>query len=107
MVRVSRFALVGWGIVLCGLAQFFHSSLDEGLLKLGLAVPGYVFGSLLGIAWLALKGNTRPAHVFAGAFCAVVFVLSLRFNGVSFFWWYPAGALMQVGVTRLLDRVRT
>jgi len=104
LVRASRLGLVAWGVVLCGLAQVFHASLDAGLLKLGLAVPGYVFGSLLGIAWLALEGRTRPAHVLVGAIGAVSAVLLLRFQDVSFFWWYPAGALVQVGVTRLLDR---
>jgi len=104
LVRASRLALVGWGLALCGLAQVFHASLDAGLLNLGLAVPGYVFGSLLGIAWLALTGQTRPAHVFAGAIAAVTVVLILRYYDVSFFWWYLAGALVQVGFTRLLDR---
>jgi solute:Na+ symporter, SSS family len=96
-LRVSRALVVVWAAVLCGLALGFHVYSTEGLLNLGLRVPGYVYGALLGIALLALwrRGTTLGIAIGVAASIAVVLVLQAR--GVAFFWWYPAAALVVIG----------
>ena len=62
-LRVSRAFIIAWAAVLCGLALGFHFYSTEGLLNLGLRVPGYVYGALLGIALLALWRRGTPAGI--------------------------------------------
>ncbi len=105
LVRISRWSLILWGGVICFLAIAFNSQLGDGLLQLGLSVPGYVYGALLGIAWLALRHQVRPASVLVGSIVSVLGVITLQMGSVSFFWWYLAGAIFQVITTLLVDRL--
>lgn len=96
-LRVSRGLIVAWAAVLCGLALAFHFFSSEGLLNLGLSVPGYVYGALLGIALLSLWRRGTMASIGVGAAGSIALVLWLQAMGVAFFWWYPAATLVVVG----------
>jgi solute:Na+ symporter, SSS family len=96
-LRVSRGLIVLWAGVLCGLALVFHFYSTEGLLNLGLRVPGYVYGALLGIALLALWRRGTPRGIGIGVAASIVAVLALQAINVAFFWWYPAACLVVIG----------
>ena len=105
VVRMARWGLIAWGCLICILAMAFNGVLGQGLLQLGLSVPGYTYGALLGIAWLALRGGADARGTVIGCVASILAVLLLNRLGVSFFWWYLVGAVVQVGVARLA-RVR-
>jgi Na+/proline symporter len=100
---VSRFSIVAWGLILALLAGFFHLFSKEGLLKLGLLVPGYVYGALLGISILALLRRGSFRAILAGTVLSVSAVLYLQYLDVTFFWWYPAAAAVMIGVVFAID----
>ncbi len=101
---VSKAAVVVWAAILSLLAVFLHSFSSDGLLKLGLAVPGYVYGSLLGISLLALMGRGNWRGVAVGTVLSVASVLGLQRLGVSFFWWYPVAAIVQLAAAFVLEK---
>lgn len=96
-LRVSRGLIVVWAAVLCGLALAFHYYSTQGLLDLGLRVPGYVYGALLGIALLALWRRGTPLGIGVGVAAGIGVVLALQALDVAFFWWYPAACLVVLG----------
>jgi SSS family solute:Na+ symporter len=95
-LRVSRLLIVAWAAVLGGLALVFHASSSQGLLNLGLRVPGYVYGALLGIALLALWRRGSTLGITIGVAASVVAVLFLQAVNVAFFWWYPVGCMVVI-----------
>jgi solute:Na+ symporter, SSS family len=95
LLRRSRGFVLFWGLVLGAVAAaLMNASQATGLIQLGLQVPGYVYGSLLGIALLARFGRGTWPGVLAGTLASVAAVLLLRHLGVAFFWWYPAATLV-------------
>lgn len=105
-LRVSRGLIVGWAGVLAGLALLFHLYSTEGLLNLGLRVPGYVYGALLGIALLALWRRGTPAGIGIGTAVSLLAVLGLQAMDVAFFWWYPAATLVVIVCALAISRGR-
>jgi solute:Na+ symporter, SSS family len=95
---VSRLFIVLWAVVLGGLALVFHTSSNQGLLDLGLRVPGYVYGALLGIALLALWRRGSSVGITIGVAVSVATVLFLQARNVAFFWWYPVACIVVVAV---------
>ena len=77
---------------------------SEGLLKLGLKVPGYVYGSLLGISFLALMGKGSWKGILAGTVVSSCAVIVLQTMGISFFWWYPVACVVLIAVVMVADR---
>jgi Na+/proline symporter len=102
-VFISKLFIVGWALVITLMSIFFHSYLNEGLLNLGLKVPGFVYGALLGIALLALRKFGSSQSILWGTIVATVVIISLNYYRVSYFWWYPIGALVVIVVTYILD----
>jgi SSS family solute:Na+ symporter len=93
---VSRFFIIAWAGVLGGLALIFHLYNNQGLLNLGLRVPGYVYGALLGIALLALWRRGTPLAIGIGVAVSIAVVLGLQALRVAFFWWYPVACLVVI-----------
>jgi solute:Na+ symporter, SSS family len=91
---VSRILIVFWAAVLGGLALLLHFYSTAGLLDLGLRVPGYVYGALLGIALLALWRRGSPLGIGVGVGASIGTVLVLQAVGVAFLWWYAAGCVI-------------
>ena len=102
-LRVSRVLIVGWAGVLGGLALVFHFHSTAGLLNLGLRVPGYVYGALLGLALLALWRRGAPAGIGIGVAASIVVVLILQSIDVAFFWWYPAACLVVIACALVIS----
>lgn len=105
-LTVSRVLIVAWAVVLAGLALVFHRSNSQGLLNLGLRVPGYVYGALLGIALLALWRRGTVPGIVVGVMASIAAVLWLRAAQIAFFWWYPAGCLVMMVVALAISRAR-
>jgi solute:Na+ symporter, SSS family len=95
-LRASRVFIIVWAAVLGGLALVFHTYNSQGLLNLGLRVPGYVYGALLGIALLALWRRGTVVGIAVGVVASIVVVLGLQAIHVAFFWWYPVGCLVVI-----------
>ncbi len=97
-ITISRVAIVVSGVFLSLIALGLHSFAGKGLLQLGFIGPGFVFGALLGIAILALMRRGSWPGIVIGTLCSVAAVFGLKQAGVSFFWWYPVGAIVLMGV---------
>lgn len=97
-VAASRAFIVGWAIVIMAVAGLFHASLGQGLLSLGLKVPGYTYGALLGIALLALWRKVSPRLTVAGVIVSCLTVAATSMLGLTFFWWYPVGTAVLLAV---------
>ncbi len=98
IVRISKWAIIFWGVVLTGLGIMFSLVQAQGLLSLGFKMPGYVYGILIGIAFLSLMRKGRFGAIVVGSVCSVSFILWLNAVGVSSFWWYPMGAVIVMAV---------
>ena len=99
VVKISKIAIVVWGIILALLAYGFSFFQDGGLLALGFKVPGYAYGALIGIAFLALMRKGKFTGVLAGSFIAILIIAWMHYDGISFFWWFPVGAIVVIAVT--------
>ena len=75
------------------------------MLNLGLRVPGYVYGALLGMALLALRRRGTPTAIAAGVIASIVVVLGLQALNIAFFWWYPIACLVVILTTLLTSRL--
>jgi Na+/proline symporter len=108
LLRKSRHFVGIWGIIMLvitiSLWQLTKKS-DTGLLDIGLQVPGFVYGSLLGLALLAIRRHKGWKSAFIGAIVACVFTIFLWIVNVSFFWWYPVASIVTFGVAYLLNKM--
>lgn len=104
IVKISKLTIIAWGVVLAFLAYLFSFAQGGGLLALGFKVPGYAYGTLIGIAFLALmrKGNFKG--ILAGAALSITCVILMHIEGISFFWWFPVGAIVVMLVALIHDR---
>lgn len=107
---VSKLSVVIWGFIFIGVAWGLYLIQTEGLLALGLAVYGYVYGALLGIAVLAFIGKGSWPGIVAGCITSITAVIVMKIIGVAFFWWYPVGTLVMLLtawlVTVLVNKVK-
>ncbi|TXG39032.1 sodium:solute symporter family transporter [Seonamhaeicola maritimus] len=101
VVKISKMAIIIWGVILAVLAYGFSYFQDGGLLALGFKVPGYAYGALIGIAFLALMRKGKFIGVLSGAFIAILVIAWMHYEGISFFWWFPVGAVVVMAVTLL------
>ena len=99
IVQISKIAIIGWGIVLALLAYIFSFFQKDGLLALGFKAPGYAYGVLIGIAFLALMRKGTFKGILLGSVLSVATVAWLHIEGISFFWWFPAGAIVVISTT--------
>lgn len=98
IVRASRIGIIIWGCILALLAYGFSRLQSEGLLSLGFKMPGYVYGILIGIAFLSLMRKGRFGAILTGSVLAVALIVWFNHDGISSFWWYPAGAIVVMAV---------
>ncbi len=98
VVRISKMAIIVWGVILTLLGCWFSLSQSQGLLSLGFKMPGYVYGILIGVAFLSLMRKGRFASILVGSVCSILFILWLNSLNVSAFWWYPMGAIIVMAV---------
>lgn len=97
LLKRSRYFVAMWGTVIGGMAVGIHtftSGHEKGLIDIGLQVPGFVYGGLLGLALLALKKNVRWEWAVTGALAGCGTTLLLWAGGIGSFWWYPAATLV-------------
>jgi len=104
-LRVSKAFIILWALVLCSLALIFHIYSTEGLLNLGLQVPGYVYGALLGIALLALWRKGSVIGIGIGTVASIFGVIVLQMFDVAFFWWYPAACIILISSALLFNKL--
>lgn len=107
LVRLSRLAIIVWGGILALLAYGFSFFQDEGLLALGFKVPGYAYGTLIGIALLALMRKGSFPGILTGAGLAILSVAWMHLEGISFFWWFPVGALVVMATALINHKLTT
>ena len=104
VVKISKIAIVVWGVILAVLAYGFSFFQDGGLLALGFKVPGYAYGTLIGIAFLALMRKGSFTGIMSGALIAIVAIAGMHYEGISFFWWFPVGALIVIIVALIQSK---
>ncbi|MFC1766585.1 hypothetical protein ACFL6U_31470 [Planctomycetota bacterium] len=102
VVRISKIAIVVWGGILALLAYTFSFFQGGGLLALGFKVPGYAYGALIGIAFLALMRKGSFAGIVAGSILSIIAIAWMHYEGISFFWWFPVGAVVVMVIALLL-----
>ena len=104
VVKISKMAIIVWGAILALLAYTFSFFQEGGLLALGFKVPGYAYGVLIGIAFLALMRKGSFSSILAGSIIAIMAIAWMHYEGISFFWWFPVGALVVIA-TALLQNI--
>jgi solute:Na+ symporter, SSS family len=92
-VRLSRWATVGWGLLLFALALLARRG--GAVLEMGLSIASVAYGALLGVFLLGVL--TRIATE-TGAITGMIFGFALniflwRFTSVPFTWWVAFGCL--------------
>jgi Na+/proline symporter len=92
-VRLSRFATLGWGLVLFGLAILARHG--GKVLEVGLSIAAVAYGSLLGVFLLGVL-TRRTSEPGAMVGIIVGFLLNLYlwlFTRVPFTWYVVLGSL--------------
>jgi SSS family transporter len=93
-VRLSRFATVGWCLILFGLAILARNG--GRVLEVGLSIASVAYGSLLGVFLLGVltqRASERGAMV--GMLVGLVLNLYLwRFTHVAFTWYVTLGSIL-------------
>lgn len=105
VVKISKMAIILWGGILALLAFGFSFFQDGGLLALGFKVPGYAYGTLIGIAFLALMRRGSFAGIMTGSILAIGAIAWMHIEGISFFWWFPIGAIMVIAVAIIHEQL--
>jgi hypothetical protein len=67
---------------------------EKGLIDIGLQVPGFVYGGLLGLALLSLQKNIKWKWAVFGVVIGCCTVLLLWIYGIGSFWWYPVATIV-------------
>jgi Na+/proline symporter len=101
----SKWFVVFWGILLSGMAIWFYHVQEEGLLELGLGLPGYVYGSLFGIALLSFWGRGNFTGIAIGTVLSIIVVVALSIAGVTFFWWYMVACMVLLVVAVSISKM--
>lgn len=105
VVKISKQAIIVWGVILALLAYGFSFFQDGGLLALGFKVPGYAYGTLIGIAFLALMRKGTFTGILIGAIATILVIAWMHYEGISFFWWFPVGALVVISVALVHSKI--
>lgn len=105
VVKISKMAIIVWGGILALLAYGFSFFQDGGLLALGFKVPGYAYGTLIGIAFLALMRRGSFMGILMGSLLAIACIGWMHMEGISFFWWFPVGAFVVIMMAIFYDMI--
>lgn len=105
VVKISKQAIIVWGLILALLAYAFSFFQDGGLLALGFKVPGYAYGTLIGIAFLALMRKGSFTGILIGAILTILIIAWMHYEGISFFWWFPVGAAVVIIVALIHSKL--
>ncbi|MDX2175449.1 MAG: hypothetical protein SF028_03155 [Candidatus Sumerlaeia bacterium] len=110
-VRVSRFAVAGFGAVLGALAMFFSGF--DGALWVGFKIGGVTFGSLLGVFLVGIlwKGRAGDAALWAmgantAAMAALLWLIETKVLWLSWAWLPVLGTVCTAGLTLALAGLR-
>jgi Na+/proline symporter len=97
-VRLSRFATLGWGLVLFVLA--IAARHGGKVVELGLAIASVAYGSLLGVFLLGvLTSSASERGAMVGMLAGFLFNLYLwQFTRVPFTWYVALGSILTFAV---------
>jgi Na+/proline symporter len=98
-LRLSRWATVGWGVVLMGFAMLFRS-LTNPVVELGLGVASFTYGGLLGAFVLGLWSRRARQREAVIAYVVTLFALALLVTSGTLAWplYTALGAAITLGV---------
>ena len=85
-LRASRWATLGWGVVLAGFALLIRGT-ESAVVELGLGIAGFTYGPLLGAFALALTSRRATQTAAVGAFAVALVAMGLLISGL----WYADG----------------
>lgn len=97
LLKRSRNFVGWWGLIIGIIAiaiYTFMAGHEKGLVDVGLQVPGFVYGGLLGLALLSLKKNIKWEWATFGVILGCLSVLFLWMLGIGSFWWYPVATII-------------
>jgi Na+/proline symporter len=91
-IQLSRMAMVGWTVLLCGLALLARHG--GKVLEVGLSIASVAYGALLGVFLLGiLTRSASERGAMAGMICGFVLDLYLWLcTGVPFTWYVVLGS---------------
>ncbi len=111
LLRVGRWATLGWAVVLVGGALSFGSP-DQPVVELALSITSITYGGLLGVFILGeLSDRVRQADAIASivvatsAMLIIVFGKPGPFENLAWPWYVPLGTLIAVSVGLLSSRI--
>jgi SSS family solute:Na+ symporter len=103
LVKLSRRVIIVWGLAISALAIAVIPLQEQGLLALGFKATGFIYGSLIGISVLALMRRGSFFTIVTATVIATFVVVWLDTQSVNFFWWYPIGACVTIGIVLCME----
>jgi SSS family transporter len=111
LLRVGRWATLGWALVLVGGALSFGSP-DQPVVELALSITSITYGGLLGVFILGeLSGRVRQLDAITAIAVATLTMLVVVFGkpgpfaSLAWPWYVPMGTLIAVGTGILSSRI--
>lgn len=103
-IGISQAASMVFAVVLTSVALFFDES-DEAIVMVGLEIASFTYGGLLGLFLLARGEKTYPSFCLAAGFCgSLLTVLILKYCGITWAWFVPAGTTVNLLVVYVLTK---
>lgn len=98
-LRLSRWATVGWGVVLMGFAMLFRS-LTNPVVELGLGIASFTYGGLLGAFVLGLVSGRARQKEAVIAYGITLLALTILVSSGTLAWplYTALGAALTVGL---------
>jgi Na+/proline symporter len=98
-LRLSRWATVGWGVVLMGFAMGF-CSLTNPVVELGLGIASFTYGGLLGAFVLGLASRRAGQKEAVIAYGVTLVALAFLVTSGLLAWplYTAAGGALTVGI---------
>lgn len=92
-VRLSRFATIGWGLLLFGLAILARSG--GKVLEMGLSIASVAYGCLLGVFLLGVltRSATQPGAMIGMVVGFILNIYLWLFTSVAFTWYVVIGSI--------------
>jgi SSS family transporter len=92
-VRLSRFATVGWGLLLFGLAILARSG--GKVLEMGLSIASVAYGCLLGVFLLGVltRSASQPGAMIGMVVGFILNIYLWLFTSIAFTWYVVIGSI--------------
>jgi SSS family transporter len=113
LLKISRLATLGWGLLLILVAMAFitlegAAAMEAPVVELALSIASYTYGGLLGVFLLGMifKKATQPDAIIALAVALIVMVIVMRTIQIAWPLYTPVGVITTIVVGMFSKAIR-